>query len=604
MISPATIASVKERADLVAVVQDAGVTLRKRGASLLGLCPFHSEKTPSFNVRAALGYFHCFGCGEKGNAVDFVMKNEGLSFPEAVRELAGRMGIDVDEGTPVDRATADRERREREALFTVNALAAAFYERCLWGEAPDRCAPYAHEELERRQLEGRPGVSVVAGAALLAFRIGYAPASWRSLTHHLQKLRVPLETAERAGLLLQRDGRFHDRFRHRLLFPVLDHLGRVVGFSGRALDPPDERDAPGFRAEEKPAKYVNSPETPVYKKGEVLYGLWQSRERARERGEVVLVEGNFDVVALHARGVRNVVAPLGTAFTDEQAKLLRRFAPAVVVAFDGDKAGKKATWKARVPLRAGRLTARAATLPEGSDPDSFVRARGAEAIEDLVRRAPELLKVLLDHIFAASEGGREAQAKRVNAALKLLGEETDPTVRSLWKAYADQLSSKMVVDGRAPTDLRDLEVRLRKAMRPSEPTAAPPLQPLADPLSFGVVGALLDVPAVAVDPDVAAVVDLLDGDAALAALASRHLSVDDILAETPAALHPHVERRIAAPVFLDARAARDAVLAHGSALRARARRATAAEVQRAIAAAEERGDDAEVERMLALLPSL
>jgi DNA primase len=602
MISPATIASVKERADLVALIQDAAVALRRRGSGYLGLCPFHSEKTPSFHVQPSRNYFYCFGCKASGGPIDFVMMNEGLSFPDAVRELAGRLGVQIEEGASRPREVVEQEKRDKEALFTVNALAASFYERALWGEGAPPGAHYAHEELERRGLTARLGDDGPAGAALAAFRIGYAPASWRALTQHMEKLRIPLSTAERAGLVVEREGRFHDRFRHRLMFPVLDHLGRVVGFSGRALDAPEERDAPGYRQEEKPAKYVNTPETMAYKKGEVLFGLWQARTAARERGEVLLVEGNFDVVALHARGVQHVVAPLGTAFTEAQANLLRRFAPAVVIAFDGDRAGKLATWKARVPVRTGRLVARALALPAGADPDSFVRERGPEAVEELARRAPELLKHLLDQIFTATEGGREAQAKRVNAALALLGEETDQTTRALWKAYADQLSSKMVVDGRAPADLRDLEVRLRRAMRPTEDEA--PVPPPPDPLAFGVVGALLDAPALAGDPEVAEVMSLLDGDAALAALAARHLSVEDVLAETPTSLHVHVERRIAAPAHHDPRAARATVLAHGEALRARERRQTAADIQREIAAAERAGDVGEVERLLAKLSEI
>ena len=618
MISPATIDAVRERADLVSVVGEAGIHLRREGASLKALCPFHSEKTPSFHVNPRRNFYFCYGCRAGGDAIAFVMQSEGLDFPGAVRELAERLGIDVDEGTPQDREAAERAKRERESLYTVNALAAAFYERSLWGETAARSAVYAHEELERRGLDATPTDESEVGAALRAFRVGYAPATWDGLARHLSRIKAPLAPAVRAGLVLEHPrqaGRYYDRFRHRLIFPVLNHVGQVVAFSGRTLEAPEERylDDRSYRERKPPAKYVNSPESAIYTKGEHLFGLWQAKDAVRTAGEALLVEGNFDVVALHARGVCHAVAPLGTAFTEAQARLLRRFTSAVVVAFDGDRAGRKATYDARVSVRAGRLDARAVSIPAGADPDSFVRSHGTGAFVELVRRAPSLREHLLRQLLsedggADSRGQRlapdDARARRVKAAVALLGEETDPTVRALAKAHADQLAGGLVVNGRAPRDLRDLEMSIRRAQRRIEEPEAPEVPPLADPLGFSVVACLLDAPGVVRLPEVADVVALLRDDLAEGAAAAQKVAVADILDATPAPLRPHVERRLAAPVYASEAAAASAVVAAGGRLRERARADEEAALRRAITTADAAGDDAEVERLLAQLDSM
>lgn len=602
MIAPATIDAVKERADIVALVSEV-VTLRKAGRSYLGLCPFHSERTPSFSVNPANNRWCCFGCGEKGGAIDFVMRNEGLSFPEAVRELADRLAIDFDEGTPQEREAAERERSEKDTLYKMNALAAGFYERALWGEKTARGSAYALEELDNRGLGGRPGDEGPIGAALAAFRIGYAPAAWRGLTGYLERMKLSLAPFVRAGLIIAQDGkRPYDRFRHRLMFPVIDAGGRVVAFSGRTLPAPEARDVDevGFRMEEKPAKYVNSPETAIYSKGGTLFGLWQARDAARTRGEVLLVEGNFDVVALHARGLGHAIAPLGTAFTEAQARLMRKYVSAVVIAFDGDDAGRKATYEARVAVRAGRLQARAVALPKGSDPDSFVRRAGAAALDELVKNAPGLQKLLIDWLLSeGAEGGHAATALRVNAVVKLLGEEQDSTMRGLSKSYADALAGQLTVAGRAPLDLRDLELKLRQAMRKSQDGDAPvSILPLEDPLGFEIVGAIVDVPGIAARPEVAAIVELLDGDVALAARAAQHASVDDVIEGTPETLRPHMERRLAAPIHANGDAAAGAVLANGEHLRARRHASAEDRLRREIGLAEAAGDEDAVDRLL------
>ncbi len=367
MISPETIAIVKERTDLVALVAET-VKLVRKGRSFSGLCPFHKEKTPSFNVNPERGFFHCFGCKESGSSVDFLMKLHGLSFREAVQDLAPRLGVAIDETTSgAEQREATAARRSKEDLYGVNNLAAVYYERCMRpGQEGHPLSSYARDEIARRGLG--PDAGPAAADALQAFRVGYAPHAWDGLASFLKQQGISPILAERAGLLIPRaNGSGHfDRFIHRLMFAVIDVMGRVVAFSGRALPDPTPAEiaahapsAPRPDPEKKPAKYINSPESPIYTKGEHLFGLHQAKAAICQEGEAILVEGNFDVVALHARGLANAVAPLGTAFTPAQAKLLKRFAPSVVVAFDGDAAGKKATRAARVPCREGGLSARA-----------------------------------------------------------------------------------------------------------------------------------------------------------------------------------------------------------------------------------------------------
>lgn len=605
MIAPATIALVKERADIVAIIGEV-VSLRRAGAALVGLCPFHSERTPSFTVNPGRNYYHCFGCKAGGGPVDFVMANRGLNFPEAVRELAGALGIDVEEGAVRDRSEADRAAKEASALYTVNNVAAEFYRACLWGGTtePARGAIYARSELVRRDILAKPADGSPAGEALAAFRIGYAPAAWRSLSHYLERQGLPLADGEKAGLLVQKNGRFYDRFRHRLMFPVVDHLGRVVAFSGRTLDDPSPqyRDAEDFTVGEKPAKYTNSPETPIYTKGAALFGLWQARDAVRADG-AVLVEGNFDVVSLHARGLKNVVAPLGTAFTEAQAKLLRRFSPTVVVAFDGDGAGRKATWQARTAVRVGRLDAKAISLPQGSDPDAFVQQRGVGPFTELVKHATGLREYLIEQLLRDGEGGMEARAKRVSAVVKMLGEEDDPSVREMMKVYADRLAGSLVVDGRAPTNLLELESSMRRAMRgaASRDAARPVAAPPADAVSFAVVGAVLDVPTVVQCEGIPEVLAFLEGDFSLAAAAAQRTQAEDVIDATPEALRPHVQQRLGAPVCATLEQAWTAIMANARKLWERTVVAREGELRAALKEAERAGNEAEVERILSEL---
>lgn len=557
MIPPDVIATVKDRSDLAEIVGES-VRLTRRGRSYVGLCPFHQEKTPSFHVNPERGFAHCFGCKWSGGAVDFVMQTEGLSFPDAIRALAERVGIDIpDARTEAEQREARAAKRAKDDLYAVNNAAAYYFERMLLGSPGATAHPlakYAVAEIERRRIdlpaEGNPAA---------AFRLGYAPLGWDGLATYLRKQGLSLTAAERVGLLVpKQSGPGHyDRFRHRLMFPVIDVQGRVVAFSGRVLpDPtPAEHEAAGVTPRkpdaDPPAKYINSPESPIYTKGEHLFGLFQGRQAIRQAGEAVIVEGNFDVVALHARGVSTTVAPLGTAFTGAQAKLLKRFAPSAVLLFDGDAAGQKATRAAREPCKEAGIAARVATLPRGADPDDFVRAKGAAALLARLKAAKGMLEHLIDEALngSAFEGATLAdRADRVASVMRILREERDPMLRALAKSYADRIAAALLVDGRSITDLRQLEAQVRQALAPDAgeaPRGDGHVQTSPSP-AMAVVGAILDHPALLARDDVQAAVATLDGDDALAvAAASQSAAVDAF----PPSYQRFVAERLAAPVL-------------------------------------------------------
>lgn len=611
MISPETIALVKERTDLVALVAES-VKLRRLGRKFVGLCPFHQEKSPSFNVNPELGFFHCFGCKESGSAVDFVMKTEGQTFPEAIRMLAERAGIEVTEtSTDAERREAAGARRAKEDLYAVSAAAATFFERSLRGSIAHPLARHAHDELARRGLpfpdsNDEVGEAARVGDTLQAFRVGYAPYGWDGLATYLKQQGISPLLAEKVGLLVPRSsGTGHyDRFRHRLMFAVNDVMGRVIAFSGRALADPTADElallniaGPTTAPDAAPAKYINSPESPIYTKGEHLFGLHQARQAIRTQGEAVLVEGNFDVVALHARGVGNVVAPLGTAFTVTQAKLLKRFAPSVIVLFDGDGAGHKATRASRTACREGGLDAKVASLPRGVDPDDFVRKHGADALDRLLNNARGMREWLIEDALdgdAFRSGTIEEQRARIRAVTQLLSEETDPNIRAMAKTYADQLSSKLVVRGQPLANLRELESTVEQALSVGA-RAAPPMpashsretherarsRSRHEEIALEMLGALLDYPELLDDPDVEIALATLDSDVALAVAALRRtlrrhattgpsvpeaseeatppnegptrvelgVYADEFLAQIPPSIHSFAVGRLASPAF-------------------------------------------------------
>jgi DNA primase len=376
----------------------------------------------------------------------------------------------------------------------------------------------------------------------------------------------------------------------------------VIAFSGRALpDPmPEELAALGIHGPApaadgaSPAKYINSPESPIYTKGEHLFGLHQARHAIRQEGKAILVEGNFDVVSLHARGVGNVVAPLGTAFTTEQAKLLKRFAPDVVVLFDGDAAGRKATRAARKPCIEGQLTAKVAMLPSGLDPDELVRTRGVEALRHLLTHARGLPEQLIDDTIDKlrfAEAPASEQLRRVRAVQELIGEEPEKVVRESLISYAIGVLAKLPVGGRAPTEqslqatLRLLEtanprhtgpqgpqLRVSETLEPYERARS---KPRVEDLGLRILGTLLELPELLNDPEVSDALSVVEGDAALAIAALRQhlilrkgLYADEFLAQIPAPIHSFAAERLASSVFESGGDAKAELLINARKLRA------------------------------------
>ncbi|MGF1466509.1 MAG: DNA primase [Sandaracinaceae bacterium] len=488
VIAESKVAEVRERTDLAALVGE-HVRLKRSGASLKGLCPFHGEKTPSFYVHPDRGFFHCFGCQASGDAIAFVMRLDGRSFPDAVRVLAERLGGELEDADPERDREARQARARRDRLLTVLDRAAGFYQDML-REHP--LSSLAREEVERRGI----------GAAVRdTFRLGYAPAGWDGLARALAEAGLSPTDAEAVGLLVpRRRGQGHyDRFRHRLMFPVSDPQGRIVAFSGRALPEPPGEVSP---EREPPAKYVNSPEHPLYTKGEVLFGLHEARVELRRRDEALLCEGNFDVLALVEAGFPHTCAPLGTAFTAAQARLLRRYVGTVTLLFDGDRAGRKAV-RAAQPLLAGAgLGARVVTLPPGEDPDSFLRGAGRDELQKRIDAAPGIVEALIEG--AAAEAGEDARARA--AAIEGLG----PVLLAVENPVEAGLYVERVARAFHLNDLTAVRQQLRRGARrgalperrraPDASGAGPAVPRRAadgarlPPLAAALVGAFLDHP--------------------------------------------------------------------------------------------------------------
>jgi DNA primase len=407
VIDRSVVDQVRQRTDLVELVGQY-VPLRRAGMNWIARCPFHEERTPSFNVNAERGFYFCFGCKASGDALRFYEQIEGVNFVEALRALAEKAGVELPETRDPEKIAEDRRQRDvGERLAAACEAAAVYFEKCL-AEAP-------YSELARDALSER-GISEEVTAR---FRLGYAPARWDGLAEYLKEQRVSPADAELAGLLMAgRNGGWYDRFRHRLMFPVVDRANRVVAFSGRVL--PVTEDMPEGLVPEDAGKYINSPETPLYKKSELLYGLGVARTPIRQKQEAILVEGNFDVVQMHQHGFGETVAPLGTSFTEAQAKLLRRFAENVVLLFDGDEAGRKATAAAYSVCAEAGLVARVGKMPPRLDPDSYLRSaeedRGPAGMTQIIKDAPSLVEWLIN---ASRTRLKDAVPQRI-AALRVI----------------------------------------------------------------------------------------------------------------------------------------------------------------------------------------
>ncbi|MGE6778885.1 DNA primase [Vreelandella titanicae] len=361
------------RVDVVEVVGER-VQLKKAGRNYSGLCPFHQEKTPSFTVSADKQFYHCFGCGANGNALRFLMEYDKLPFPEAVEQLAGRLGIEVPREGADDPRAQQREKKRKEGVNLLE-LAASFYRERL------------------KMQEGQPAQRYLSGRGLSdevikTYGIGYAPAGWEALKQHLSERGIGEPVQVEYGLLIHREdtGRTYDRFRDRVMFPIRDLRGRTIAFGGRVM------------GDDQP-KYLNSPETPVFHKGRELYGLYEARQASNKLEQLIMVEGYMDVVALAQYGIHNAVATLGTATTEDHLTRLFRLVSRVVFCFDGDRAGRQAASRAletALPQMIDGREARFLFLPEGDDPDTLVRREGTQAFQDRVTCAMPLSEFLFE----------------------------------------------------------------------------------------------------------------------------------------------------------------------------------------------------------------
>jgi len=396
------------RTDIGEVI-GAYVTLRKRGNDLVGLCPFHGEKSPSFHVHPDRGFFKCFGCGVGGDVLTFVQKQESIGFTDALRLLAKRVGIEVENEDP----RAARARSEREAIYHANDVARTWFHRMLLAPTEGAAA--------RAYCAGR-GISE---ATIAAFSLGYAPAGWDGLVEELRRNDVDPALAATAGLLKpsQRGG-FYDFYRDRLMIPTLANTGETIAFGGRALGDAEP-------------KYLNTATTPVYTKGRFLFALNVARRAAAREDTVIVVEGYLDCIALHQAGFPNTVAALGTAFTAEQAREIARVASRALLCFDADAAGVDATLKSIDALSAEGVAAFAVRIPEGKDPDEFIRRNGAPAFGNLLERALPATQVRIDAEIErrGPHGSGAALARWAEETIRRLApaEEQDR-----WRVYAAQ----------------------------------------------------------------------------------------------------------------------------------------------------------------------
>ena len=418
-----TIDDVLARSDILQVVGQY-VSLKRAGTNHKGLCPFHDEKTPSFLVHPGKGIYKCFGCGAAGNVFRFLMELEGWSFPEAVRQLAGRVGVEIPAESEEDAAQERQRQQARDMYRRIMTVAREYYEQCLWGEGGE----VAREYLAQRGIDTQTA---------RAFGMGYAPEGWQNLLDHADQKGIHGALLERAGLAISKRDGHYDRFRERVMFPVIDIWGHTLAFGGRVL-PGD--DGP---------KYINSSETRFYTKGHQLFGLHASKSGIQKAEYALLVEGNFDVITLHATGVEMAVAPMGTAFTERQARLLKRYCPRVVIAFDGDGAGTQATSRCLEAAEAAGLEASVIRFGSEDDPDTFVRREGAKALFDKIGRATPLVAWSIEQIMpmggSAEHMPIEERIRVLEQAAPIMEQVREPIV---WKHYAEDLSRRLDIEPR------------------------------------------------------------------------------------------------------------------------------------------------------------
>jgi DNA primase len=439
---------VRDRTNIVEIIKRY-VELKRAGTgSWKGLCPFHNEKTPSFHVHEPRQFFHCFGCGEKGDVISFLVKIEQRSFMEVIRDLAQAAGVEIDDRplSPAEKQARKEAESERDRMYRVMDLAAQFFQDAYAGPTGEAARAY---------VTGRGITAPVADR----FRVGYAPARWDALQSFLAGKKVPPSDLERLGLAGVNERGRYDFFRDRVMLPVIDRQKRVIGFGSRLLDP-----------EAKDRKYVNSPDSPLFHKKEQLYGLHAAIDAIRRGGTAVLVEGNFDVMSLHEAGIEEAIAPMGTAVTPEQIAILGRLAKTVVVVFDGDAAGQRAAQKVVPLFIEADVDGRVARMPAGVDPDDFVRTQGAAAFRRLIENARPMLDQFIQD--SVQEAGIQGTVAALETVAKLLVKVRNQTTREL---YARQLGAVLGLTAQ----------QVGRALRQAAAEARGPMTPAAQQQAAG-----------------------------------------------------------------------------------------------------------------------
>ncbi len=446
LFSSATLEQVRAASDIVDVI-GSYLPLKRAGANFVALCPFHKEKTPSFNVNPHLQIFHCFGCHKGGDVFAFVKFYESVDFPEAVRRLADRARIPLEHEKSAD---GQQSRHLKETLLQIHEQITQRWQSALANEAAGQTA---------RDYLARRGVSP---DAVKLFRLGCAPELWDDTVNWAKSKGHQLALVEKAGLILRKEGsdNYYDRIRGRLIFPICDEQGRVIGFSGRVLT-----------GDEKTAKYVNSPETPIFTKSKVFFGLDKSKRALLDAGYAVVCEGQLDLIACFMAGVQNVVAPQGTALTADHARILKRYVEEVVLCFDPDEAGQEAAVRALDSLLAAGLAVRVAVVPAPHDPDSFIQASGGAAFKQLIERAEGFFDYYLNRLCATNQVATD------KGRLAVLGGMAEAVHKTSNVVLIDKYAQKTALRLGVSPDAVRVEFRKlgRKPSRlPTEPAAEEP----------------------------------------------------------------------------------------------------------------------------------
>jgi DNA primase len=436
LFSSATLEQIRAASDIVEVV-GSYLPLKRAGANFVALCPFHKEKTPSFNVNPQKQIFHCFGCHKGGDVFKFVQEYENIGFTEAVRRLAERAHL------PLEQEQDDGQRQQRFVKETLLHIHEAITQRWQTALANDAAGQIARDYLHKRG---------VPDEAVQLFRLGYAPDAWDDTVNWAKSKGYEPALVEQAGLIIRKEetGHHYDRFRGRLIFPICDEQGRIIGFSGRVLS-----------GDEKTAKYVNSPETPIFTKGRVFFGLDKAKRALLDASRAVICEGQLDLIACHMAGVHNVVAPQGTAFTADHARILKRYVDEVILCFDADTAGQSAAVRVQDSLLASGLAIRVATLPAPHDPDSFIKASGAAAFHELLAQAKEFFDFYLDHLCATNDVATDKGQMAVVRAMAAMVQKTSDTV--LADKYAQKTAMKLASFMKLPVSPDAVRTEFRKA---------------------------------------------------------------------------------------------------------------------------------------------